>query len=155
MWVRGSPPWWTMEGPGGEKEWAAWAMLLCWCHAAGRCRPFSDREVGTAAFSLSASHTQVTTGCSSSVCCPWFTAFIFAWFSRELATLHRQWCSLWSLVPPESTGRNWVNKSYNVLSLSLQLQGKTFPFQSHQSKRWERPLGLPCVPLRTECGVQS
>lgn len=45
------------------KEWVAWAMLLCWCHAAGRCRPFSDRKVGTAAFSLSASHAQVTKRC--------------------------------------------------------------------------------------------
>lgn len=92
------------------------------------------------------------------MCHPWFAAFIFAWYSTELTTLHRQWCSLWSLVPPENTGRNWVNKSYNVLSLSLQLQGKTFSFQSHQSKRWERPerpLGLPCIPLRTECGVQG
>lgn len=109
--------------------------------------------------SLSLPHTHSHQEVQSSVCHPWFAAFIFAWYSTELTTLHRQWCSLWSLVSPENTGRNWVNKSYNVLSLFLQLQGKTFSFQSHQSKRWERPerpLGLPSgqsVGYRAELSV--
>jgi len=59
------------------------------CRKAYACQ----RQGGGCCFLLaSGSHPEIPAGCSNSACHPWFTAFVFASYLRELVTLQRQWC---------------------------------------------------------------